>query len=121
VSRDQYVDEPEDYDEGNVDDAPELQDDDADNGANGTGDATVVPREERVTTHFLTKYERARILGTRALQISMGAPPMVDVAGESDPLMIAQKELKEKKIPITIRRFLPDGSFEDWGIAELSC
>lgn len=75
--------------------------------------------QERVTTQYLTKYERARVLGTRALQISMNAPVMVDLEGETDPLRIAQKELRERKIPIVIRRYLPDGSFEDWGIDEL--
>lgn len=74
---------------------------------------------ERITTRYLTKYERARVLGTRALQISMNAPVMVDLEGETDPLRIAQKELRERKIPIVIRRYLPDGSFEDWGIDEL--
>ena len=115
----------------------------------------------RITTRYLTKYERARVLGTRALQISMNAPPMVEVTGESgqlrrdainsaaarigvhapalvarpvaersppaacccwrpaDPLEIAYKELREKKIPFTIRRYLPDGSFEDWALDEL--
>jgi DNA-directed RNA polymerase I, II, and III subunit RPABC2 len=67
----------------------------------------------------MTKYEKARILGTRALQISMNAPVMVDVAGESDPLEIALKELREKKIPLLIRRYLPDGCWEDWSCAEL--
>ena len=75
--------------------------------------------QERITTHYLTKYERARVLGTRALQISMNAPVMVDLEGETDPLRIAQKELRERKIPIVIRRYLPDGSYEDWGIGEL--
>mmetsp|Transcript_3042 Transcript_3042/g.6672 ORF Transcript_3042/g.6672 Transcript_3042/m.6672 type:complete len:158 (-) Transcript_3042:943-1416(-) len=75
--------------------------------------------QERITTQYLTKYERARVLGTRALQISMNAPVMVDLEGETDPLKIAQKELRERKIPIVIRRYLPDGSFEDWGIDEL--
>jgi DNA-directed RNA polymerase I, II, and III subunit RPABC2 len=74
---------------------------------------------ERVTTRYLTKYERARVLGTRALQISMNAPVMVDLDGETDPLRIAEKELRERKIPIIIRRYLPDGSHEDWGIDEL--
>ncbi|EED92112.1 dna-directed RNA polymerase i, partial [Thalassiosira pseudonana CCMP1335] len=73
----------------------------------------------RITTRYLTKYERARVLGTRALQISMNAPVMVDLEGETDPLKIAQKELRERKIPIVIRRYLPDGSHEDWGIDEL--
>lgn len=68
---------------------------------------------------FLHRYERARVLGTRALQIAMCAPVMVEIEAESDPLQIAAKELRERKIPIIIRRYLPDGSFEDWGIDEL--
>ncbi|KAJ9525275.1 hypothetical protein QJQ45_020806, partial [Haematococcus lacustris] len=66
----------------------------------------------RITTRYMTKYERARVLGTRALQISMNAPVMVALDGESDPLEIAMKELREKKIPFTIRRYLPDGSIK---------
>lgn len=73
----------------------------------------------RTTTPYLTKYERARVLGTRALQIAMCAPVMVELEGETDPLQIAMKELKQRKIPIIIRRYLPDGSYEDWGIDEL--
>ena len=65
------------------------------------------------------QYERARVLGTRALQIAMCAPVMVKLEGETDPLQIAMKELKQRKIPIIVRRYLPDGSFEDWGIDEL--
>ncbi|CAK5090055.1 unnamed protein product [Meloidogyne enterolobii] len=79
-----------------------------------------VASTSRVTTPFMTKYERARVLGTRALQIAMGAPVMVETEGETDPLEIARKELKDQKIPIIIRRYLPDGSFEDWGIDELT-
>ena len=59
------------------------------------------------------------MLGTRALQISMNAPVMVELEGETDPLIIAQKELRERKVPIVIRRYLPDGSYEDWRIEEL--
>ena len=73
----------------------------------------------RITTRFMTKYEKARVLGTRALQISMNAPIMVQLTGETDPLDIAMKELREKKIPFTIRRYLPDGSYEDWRTDEL--
>ena len=82
------------------------------------------------------RYERARVLGTRALQIAMCAPVMVELEGETDPLVIAQKELKQRKvdhvffnlppncphylqIPIIIRRYMPDGSFEDWSIQDL--
>lgn len=78
-----------------------------------------IPREERTTTPYMTKYERARVLGTRALQISMNAPILVDIENATDPLQIAMKELQQKKIPLVIRRYLPDGSFEDWGCDEL--
>ncbi|CAF4086807.1 unnamed protein product, partial [Rotaria sordida] len=44
---------------------------------------------------------------------------MVEPDGETDPLQIAMRELKEKKIPMIIRRYLPDGSYEDWSIEEL--
>lgn len=84
-------------------------------GEDGGGGA----RTERITTRYLTKYEKARVLGTRALQISMNAPVMVDLDGETDPLRIAEKELRERKIPIIIRRYLPDGSHEDWSVDEL--
>eukprot|EP00993_Chasmostoma_nieuportense_P005617 NODE_6238_length_557_cov_105.360465_g6073_i0.p1 GENE.NODE_6238_length_557_cov_105.360465_g6073_i0~~NODE_6238_length_557_cov_105.360465_g6073_i0.p1 ORF type:complete len:151 (-),score=53.42 NODE_6238_length_557_cov_105.360465_g6073_i0:45-497(-) len=79
----------------------------------------VTPDQDRITTPFLTKYERARVLGTRALQISMGAPILVPLAGESDPLQIAHKELASGKIPFIIRRHLPSGDFEDWSVSEL--
>jgi DNA-directed RNA polymerase I, II, and III subunit RPABC2 len=76
--------------------------------------------KERITTTFLTKYEKARIIGARALQISKNAPIMVEPeAGEWDPLKIAEKELIERKIPFIIRRYLPNGSYEDWKIDEL--
>lgn len=78
-----------------------------------------VKKEDRITTPYMTKYERARILGTRALQIAMNAPVLVDIEGETDPLQIAQKELSEKKIPLIVRRYLPDNSYEDWAVDEL--
>jgi DNA-directed RNA polymerases I, II, and III subunit RPABC2 len=68
-----------------------------------------IPEEKRTTTPYMTKYERARVLGTRALQISMNAPVLVDLEGETDPLQIAIMELNQKKIPLVVRRYLPDG------------
>ncbi|OCK74735.1 RNA polymerase Rpb6 [Lepidopterella palustris CBS 459.81] len=78
-----------------------------------------VPNEKRSTTPYMTKYERARVLGTRALQISGNAPVLIDVEGMTDPLQIAIKELREKKIPLVVRRYLPDGWYEDWTCEEL--
>lgn len=39
---------------------------------------------------------------------------MIDIDGETDALAIANRELREKKIPLIIRRFMPDQSYEDW-------
>jgi DNA-directed RNA polymerase subunit K/omega len=75
--------------------------------------------DQRITMPYLTKYEKARILGARALQISMGAPVLIRLEGETDALDIAAKELLKRKLPISIRRYLPSGNFEDWSLDEL--
>ncbi|KAJ9573618.1 hypothetical protein L9F63_008959 [Diploptera punctata] len=112
-----------DFDEVDEVDEEELdqQEDDGENiDLLAPGDARGgVQKSKRITTRYMTKYERARVLGTRALQIAMCAPVMVELEGETDPLQIAMKELKQRKIPIIIRRYLPDNSYEDWGIDEL--
>eukprot|EP00759_Apiculatamorpha_spiralis_P050925 PhF_6_TR4992/c0_g1_i3/m.7067/K03014/RPB6, POLR2F; DNA-directed RNA polymerases I, II, and III subunit RPABC2 len=79
-----------------------------------------IPKKDRVTPPYLTRYERARVLGTRALQISMNAPVLIPLAGETDPLEIALRELVNKLIPMIIRRYLPDGSYEDWPLQDLN-
>jgi len=73
----------------------------------------------RRTIPFLTKYEKARIIGKRAMQISKGSPPLVEVGNLENPIDIALKELKERKIPFIIRRPLPNGDYEDWRVDEL--
>ncbi len=55
------------------------------------------------TARELTRYERARIVGARALQISMGAPTLVK-SKTTDPIDIALEELRKGIIPITIKR-----------------
>lgn len=53
-------------------------------------------------------------MGARALQISMGAPVLIEVSEEiSNPIDIALKELESGILPITIRRTLPDGTYQD--------
>ena len=79
-----------------------------------------IDKEKRITTEYLTKYEKARVLGARALQISKNAPVMINLEpGEWNPLSIAEKELKEGKIPFIIRRYLPNNTYEDWKVNEL--
>ena len=82
----------------------------------------IYKKGEGQTTPFLTKYEKARIIGARALQISKNSPILISNAqlgGETDPILIAEIELREKKIPFIIRRYLPDGSYEDWPVKDL--
>ncbi|MCS7098606.1 MAG: DNA-directed RNA polymerase subunit K [Candidatus Methanomethyliaceae archaeon] len=69
-------------------------------------------QEKIIGPSRLTRFERARIISARALQISMGAPPLIMMA-KSSPLEIAEEELKAGVLPITIRRRLPDGRYQD--------
>ena len=69
----------------------------------------------------LTRFERARIAGARALQVSLGAPILVELPPKmSDPIDIALVEIKAGVLPMTIRRTLPDGSHQDIALADLS-
>ena len=62
----------------------------------------------------LTRFERARIVGARSLQIAMGAPILVETPEpRASPIDIAIQELEIKILPITIRRTLPDGTYQD--------
>ena len=62
----------------------------------------------------LTKFEKARIIGARALQLSQGAPPFIQIPdGVSASFDLAVAELKKFVIPITIRRVLPNGDFQN--------
>jgi len=72
------------------------------------------------TLPFITRYERARILGERAKQINAGAKPLVDV-DESviDGYLIALKEFEQKKIPFIVKRPLPNGGCEYWKFKDL--
>ncbi|MBS7623474.1 DNA-directed RNA polymerase subunit K [Candidatus Bathyarchaeota archaeon] len=62
----------------------------------------------------LTRFEKARIVGARALQISMGAPVLLDLdKAVRSPIAIALSELEAGVLPISIRRSLPDGTSQN--------
>jgi DNA-directed RNA polymerase subunit K/omega len=72
------------------------------------------------TLPFLTKYEKARILGERANQINEGSPIFVNVDNDViDGYLIALKEFEERKIPFIIQRPLPNGTCEYWRLQDL--
>lgn len=72
------------------------------------------------TIPYLTKYERARVIGQRAKQIETGAKPLVKVPENViDSHIIAELEIREKKIPFIIRRPIPSGGCEYWNLRDL--
>ena len=72
------------------------------------------------TLPYLTKYERARILGQRAKQINSGAKAFVKVPENViDGYLIAELELAQKRIPFIIRRPIPGGGCEYWKLKDL--
>lgn len=89
--------------------------------------ANVVRNEDNIiidplhrTLPYLTKYEKARVLGQRAKQIEIGSKPLVKVPENIiDGYIIAELELREKKIPFIIKRPIPGGAFEYWHLRDL--
>ena len=85
----------------------------------------VVPGGDNVdsnhrTCPFLTNFERTKIIGLRANQISRGAIPFVAVPKHvTDVRDIARMELEQKRLPFIIKRPLPNGTFEYWRLADL--
>jgi DNA-directed RNA polymerase I, II, and III subunit RPABC2 len=78
-----------------------------------------VPDNERITIPKLTKYEKVRLLGTRAKQISDGSKVFIKSKKVRNAMDIAELELEHKVIPLKIKRPLPNGKYEIWSIKEL--
>jgi DNA-directed RNA polymerase I, II, and III subunit RPABC2 len=69
----------------------------------------------------LTRFERARIVGARSLQIAMGAPAFIPMEGAyRGPIETAMLEMEEDALPISIRRSLPNGITQDIPIKALA-
>jgi len=72
------------------------------------------------TVPFITRYEKTKIIGERAVQIESGATPFVEIKENIiDAYLIAKMEYDAKKIPYIIRRPLPNGGSEYWKFADL--
>lgn len=72
------------------------------------------------TIPILTKYEKTRILGQRTKQLNEGSNTFIPISESIiDNYIIAEMELKEKKLPFIIRRPIPNGSFEYWKLEDL--
>ncbi len=69
---------------------------------------------------FVTKYEKARIIGERTRQLNSGAIPFIDVSSDIiDGYLIAVEEFNKKKIPFIVKRPLPSGKCEYWKLSDL--
>ena len=76
--------------------------------------------KNKKTKPFLTKYEKAKLLGIRAQMLATGSPALVEVpANITNTVDIAKLELEKQRIPLMIRRYLPDKSYEDWRLEDL--
>jgi DNA-directed RNA polymerase subunit K/omega len=72
------------------------------------------------TYPFLTNFEKTKIIGLRANQISKGSVPFVSVPKHiTDVRDIARLELEQKRLPFIIKRPLPNGQFEYWRLTDL--
>ncbi len=76
--------------------------------------------EVKIGPPKLTRFEKARIVGARSLQIAMGAPAFVPLEGYRGPIEIATEEMEEDALPISIRRSLPNGETQDIPVKALS-
>ena len=77
---------------------------------------------DKITTPFLSKFEKTKILGLRIQQLSAGAPSVLSknqLKNLKSNIEIAEKELELKKTPFIIRRRLPNNKFEYWHIKDL--
>jgi DNA-directed RNA polymerases I, II, and III subunit RPABC2 len=62
----------------------------------------------------ITRFEKARITGARSLQLSLGAPAFMKVSEDvKDSISLATAELEARTLPISIRRVLPNGVYQD--------
>ena len=74
---------------------------------------------DKITIPILSKFEKAKILGIRAEMLTNGAEPVISKPYPNNTYQIALEELKQKKIPLIIRRTLPNGNIEDWRLDDL--
>ncbi len=76
---------------------------------------------KKKTTPYLTNYEKTLLVGIRRQHIASGAEPMIDYQKKNLYTVneIVDEELRRKKIPLIIRRYLPNQTYEDWKLEDL--
>lgn len=82
------------------------------------------PDHGRDTRHtsvpYLTVYEKTKLIGLRANMIAKGSPLFIDRPPHvTDVLELARMEVEQKKVPVILKRQMPDGTFEYWRLSDL--
>ena len=72
-----------------------------------------------ICPRVMHRYERAVLLGVRAVALANGARSTLPPSADWDPLVIAKRELAARTMPVKLRRYRPDGTYEDWLIGDL--
>ena len=93
-----------------------------DDNHNIIGFKEVIEKNKKIkkkTVPFLNKFEKARLLGLRIQQLSAGAQTKINTSGLTSIYEIVEEELIQRKIPLMIKRNLPNGESEEWKLEEL--
>lgn len=79
----------------------------------------IVPNNYRKTSEVITKFEFTDVVSNRAKQIENGSPVFVDIKDETDPISMAELEIRMKRCPISIRRLISNNIAEIWDVNEM--
>jgi len=80
----------------------------------------IVKSDDRITSEYMTVYEYAMVISTRATHISKGSPIFTKIDKLDDPIEIAKKEIREHKCPLNVVRRLRNGNkIEMWSVNEM--
>lgn len=79
----------------------------------------VVPNDKRITSEIMTLAEYTRVISERAKQIYDGSPIFTNVENEFNPIKIAEKEVREKKCPLKISRYITRHIKEEFSVNEM--
>jgi DNA-directed RNA polymerase I, II, and III subunit RPABC2 len=78
----------------------------------------IVPSDHRKTSEVMTEYEYTEVVSHRAKHIENGGPVYVDIGNETDPIVMAEMEILQKKCPLSIRRVHNNLVAEIWAVNE---
>lgn len=81
-----------------------------------------IEKKVEILKRRLTKFEKARIIGLRALELSLGAPPLIPIGqngGRMSTIEIAKREVEKKVLPLIIGRRMPDNTYVYIPLSEL--